>query len=82
LIPRFAKHYIAKHLKDSLGPNNSLAPIGNFGENKMIPFVIFTYLVVFTCTIASTTKVACYTCCDRALGGVLMALNDWICKQP
>jgi hypothetical protein len=40
LIPRFAKHYIAKHLKDSLGPNNSLAPIGNFGGNKMIPFVI------------------------------------------
>jgi len=36
LIPRFAKH-----LKDSLGPNNSLAPIGNFGANKMIPFVIF-----------------------------------------
>ncbi len=67
LIARFAEHYIAKHLKDSLGPNNSLAPIGNFGGNKMIPFVI---LHTWLCLLAPLHRV-------RKLHAILILISTF-----
>ncbi len=82
MIPRFAKHCIAKHLKHSLGPNHSLAPIGNFGGNKMIHFLILHTWLCLLAPLHRPPKLHAILVVIEPWGGVLMALNDWICKQP